>query len=340
MISIRYFKADSSTYVIRTSGGKVRARGRGLSFFYNALTASIVAVPLNVQESPFLFSLQTADYQTVRVQGQISYRIVEPEVIAALLNYNLTATAQAYVSEDPVKLGDQVVRMVQTIVQDKMQRARLRQALALSQPLVEAIKEGLGAESPLAALGIGIVDVAISSVSSTPETARALEAEARESILKEADDAIYARRKSAVEQERMIKEAELKTRLIVQDKEQEIEESRVANERAILRGTNETERERLAARIEAESRRAELVGLEAVNTRQVADAEAYALAARMNAFAELPVENLKALALTSMQPDQLMALALDGLARNAAKIGELNIGPDLFERAVGRGARK
>lgn len=34
MFGIRYFKADSSTYVIRTSGGKVLDRGNGLSFFY------------------------------------------------------------------------------------------------------------------------------------------------------------------------------------------------------------------------------------------------------------------------------------------------------------------
>ena len=38
----------------------------------------------------------------------------------------------------------------------------------------------------------------VSAISPTPETKQALEAEAREAILKEADDAIYARRKSSV----------------------------------------------------------------------------------------------------------------------------------------------
>ena len=76
MFGIRYFKADSSTYVIRTSGGKVLDRGNGLNFFYNAVTSSIAAIPMNVQESPFIFSLQTADYQEVSVQGQIAYRIL------------------------------------------------------------------------------------------------------------------------------------------------------------------------------------------------------------------------------------------------------------------------
>lgn len=340
MFSVRYFKADSSTYVIRTSGGSVRSRGKGLSFLYNAMTTSIAAIPLSVQEAPFIFSLQTEDYQCVRVQGQISYRIQDPEAIADLLNFTLSASGQAYVSEDPVKLADQVVRMVQAIVQDRIREAKLRVALGLTQELVASIRSGLDANSPLAALGIVVVDVSIAAITPSPETARALEAEAREAILKEADDAIYARRKFAVEQERTIKEAELKTRLIIQNKEQEIEESRIANERTILRGTHETERERLAARIEAESRRAELVGLKVANARQEADAEAYAIATRMKAFTELPVDNLKAMALASMQPDQMMAMALESLANNAAKIGELNIGPEIFSRAMKKAVAK
>jgi regulator of protease activity HflC (stomatin/prohibitin superfamily) len=337
---IKYFKADSSTYVIRTSGGKVRRKGKGLSFFYNSATTSIVAIPMSVQEASFIFNLQTADFQEVRVQGQIAYRIVEPETIAEMLNFTVKQNGQAYVSEDPLKLSDQVVRVLQTIVQVRVQAVILRDALGLNQSLVELIREGLGERSSLVALGIGIVDVTIAGISPSPETARALETEARESILKEADDAIYARRKSAVEQERTIREAELQTELIVQDKEQEIEESRIDNERAILRGTNETERERLAAEIESESRRTELVSLQTANGKQEADSEAYAIAVRMRAFKELPVENLKALALASMQPEQLMAMAFESLAQNAGKIGELNIGPEMFGKMIQKAVRK
>lgn len=340
MFGIRYFKADSSTYVIKTSGGKIRQQGKALSFFYNAASTSIAAIPMNVQEAPFIFALQTADYQEVSVQGQVSYRITEPASIADLLNFTLKNNGQAYVSEDPLKLGDQVVRMVQAIVQARVQAVTLRDALGLNQELVVSIRKGLAEQAAQGALGIGVVNVNIAAIQPMPETARALEAEAREAILKEADDAIYARRKFAVEQERTIKEAELKTELIVQQKEQEIEESRIANERAILRGTNETERERLAAEIEAESRRSELVDLKVTNGKQEADLEAYSIVARMRAFTELPVENLKALALANMEPEQLMAMAFESLAQNAAKIGELNIAPEMFGRMVSKAVRK
>ena len=125
----------------------------------------------------------------------------------------------------------------------------------------------------------------------------------------------------------------------MQQKEQEIAESRIANERTLLRATTETERERLQASIAAETQRTSLVELEVANSRQQSDAEAYAIAARMNAFKQLPVENLKAMALANMQPEQLMAMAFESLAQNAGKIGELNITPDLFGQALRKAAR-
>ncbi len=336
MLGIQYFKADSSTFVIKTVNGKVRKTGKGLSFFYNAATASIAAVPVSAQEAPFIFKLLTADFQAVTVQGQIAYRVAAPETMADMLNFSLKSDGISYVSEDPLKLSDRVIRVVQSIVQNKVQTTGLREALKLGQSLVAILREQLTADSPLAALGIALLDVSISAVQPTPETARALEAEARESILKEADDAIYDRRKSAVEQERTIKEAELQTELSVQQKEQEIEESRILNQRSIQRGKVETERERLQAEIAAETQRKELVTLLSENSRQEADAEAYAISERMKAFRELPVENLKAMALAQMDPQQLLALAFESLAQNAGKIGELNITPDLFGQMLKR----
>lgn len=339
MIGIKYFKADSTTYVLKSSNGKVRRQGKGLSFFYNTTATSIAAIPMSVQEAPFIFKLQTSDFQEVAVQGQIAYRIVDPEIIAEMVNFNVRENG-AYVSEDPMKLNDRVVRSLQSIVQARVQAASLRDVLLLSQSLVEVVKSGLAGESSLTAMGITIVDVSIANITPSLETSRALEAEVREAILKEADDAIYARRKFAVEQERTIKEAELQTEFFVQEKEQEIEESRIENERAILRGTNATERESLEAEIEQEKRRKEFVLLSVENAKQQADSEAYAIGTRMKAFTELPVENLKAMALANMQPEQLMAMAFEALAQNAGKIGELNIVPEMFGRMLKKAVSK
>ena len=62
MLPIKFYRANSSTYVIRTANGKVIRKGRGLSFFYNTATTSIAAIPVNTQGAPFIFNLKTADF--------------------------------------------------------------------------------------------------------------------------------------------------------------------------------------------------------------------------------------------------------------------------------------
>ena len=330
MFGIRYFKADPSTYVIKSVNGRTIKKGKGLSFFYNAVNTSIAAIPINAQEAPFIFGLQTSDFQEIRVQGQITFRIDDAEKIAEMLNYTVARDGASHVSDDPMKLNDRVIQSAQAIVQARVHALPLRAALAEHGNLAGEIRQQMAADKSLQAMGIVVLRIMVSAITPTPETRQALEAEAREAILKEADDAIYARRKSSVEQERTIQEAELQTRHEIQQKEQEIEESRIHNERALQRGRAETERERIESEIDNETQRQGLVGLVAANSREEADAEAYAVASRMRAFTELPVENLKAMALANMQPEQLMAIAFEALAQNAGKIGELNITPDLF----------
>ena len=339
MFGIPYFKADSSTYVIKSVNGKVKKKGKGLSFFYNAATTSIATIPVNVQQAPFIFNLLSADFQSIQVQGQISYRVIDPEKTAEMLNYNIKTDGISYVSEDPLTLDDRVLRAVQTIVQNAVQAASLRESLKLGQSLVQQINTKLYDQPALAELGVSVIESAITAISPSRETSRALEAEVRESILKESDDATYARRKSAVEQELTIKEAELATELTIQQKEQEIEESRIENERASLRANAETQRERLSSEIDSENQRQALVKLSVDNRKQEADSEAYAITEQMKAFRELPVENLKALALAGMNPEQLIAVAFDSLAQNAGKIGELNISPDMFSQAIKKAVR-
>ncbi|EPK8021935.1 SPFH domain-containing protein [Providencia huaxiensis] len=339
MINFKYFKADSSTFVIQSVNGKVRKQGKGLSFWYNSDKTSIAALPLNAQEAPFIFNLQTADFQSLRIQGQISFQVKQPEKTADVLNFNLSKDGKSYASEDPLKLNDRVVRAAQTVIQAKIQTTSLRDALLISQSLVVLVSQQLAVQAVIESLGIEILDVSISAIAPLPETLKALEAQARESILKEADDAIYARRKFSVEQERTIKEAELETDLSVQAKEQQIEEARLDNERKILRERAEIEQEELIAQVNAEAKRNELVALSVENQRIQSDADAYSIESKMKAYSQLPVENLKALALAKMGPEQLMAMAFESLAQNAGKIGELNISPDLFGQLMKKGGK-
>lgn len=269
----------------------------------------------------------------------MSFVIKEPEVTANALNYVLADDGKTYVSEDPMKLSDRVLRVVQNIVQNKMESTALREALQLNKPLFILLRESLKDSPSLITLGVDVVDIPIAAISPSPKTTKALEAQARESILKEADDAIYARRKSSVEQERTIREAELETDLSVQQKEQELEENKMENQKQLLQEEAAIEQARMQSQVDAETKRKELVALAVENQRSEAEADAYAITQKMKAYLELPVDNLKAIAMSQMTPEQLMATAFESLAENANKIGELNIGPDIVSQFAKQVAR-
>ncbi|GGX57753.1 SPFH domain-containing protein [Saccharospirillum salsuginis] len=351
MIGIRFFKADASTYVMKTRAGRVNKAGKGLSFFYNSRTVSIAAIPMNAQEAPFVFNMQTADFQEVRVQGQLSFRVVDAPKTAEILNFTLDRTGTGYVSDDPMKLNERVIRVAQGIIQSRVQARALREVLKDSQAMLQALEVGLDEHKTLDAMGIEVLEVSLTAIKPNPETARALEAEARESILKEADDAIYQRRISSVEQERSIKEAELKTDYSVQQKEQEIAEQRIENGRKLMRGEIETRREEqrakiesqkvtLTADIEAESERQMLIELRVQNRKQESDADAYGLKAQLEAINTLPAETLKTLVMGQLDSEQLIALAMENLSGNISSIGELNLSPDLLGQVFKKGMRQ
>ena len=78
MLGIQFIKIPPTTHVIQYRGGKIVREGAGISFFYHSPTTSLVAVPVGSTDVPFIFEEQTADYQNLSLQGQITFRIAEP----------------------------------------------------------------------------------------------------------------------------------------------------------------------------------------------------------------------------------------------------------------------
>src|SRR5215212_6770278 len=107
MFGVRYFKAPPTTYVIQYVGGRVKREGPGLSFYYFGPWTTLVAVPAGSTDVPFIFSEITSDFQTVTVQGHLTYRVSNATQLAALLDYSLKADGE-YASDDPQKLPARV----------------------------------------------------------------------------------------------------------------------------------------------------------------------------------------------------------------------------------------
>lgn len=338
MFGLRFIKIAPTTHVIQYSGGKVVREGKGISFFYYSPTTSLVAVPVGSTDVPFIFEEQTGDYQSVSLQGQITYRIAEPKKVAGLMDFTLEPSGRGYASEDPEKLPQRVINLVHVLARAEIEKLSLKQALRASEALVTAIRGQLGTSVELAALGLEVLGLSLLAIKPTPETARALEAETREQLLRGADEAIYARRNAAVEQERGIKENELNTEIAVENKKRQIRETQMDAEKAVQEKQAQLERAQLETNIGLEDERKKLVALAAENAKAEADARGYGIATTMKALASADASVLQALATSGMKPEQLIAFAFQELAGKADKIGQLNISPDLLRELLDKPA--
>jgi regulator of protease activity HflC (stomatin/prohibitin superfamily) len=319
MLGVRYLKVPATTFVMQLKNGKVVRSGPGLSFTYFAPTSVIVLIPLSSTNVPFVFNEVTQDFQDVSVQGSLTFRVREPALLASLLDYSVDVHGR-YRSDDPNKLEERLVHVTQVRTRSFVQNQPLRKVLVGSEELLQSLMRDLPEAPALARLGVEILDVSILSIAANPEMAKALQAEAREQLLRQADEAIYARRNASVELERAIKENELQTEIAVAAKQRQVRETQ------------------MAADVALEEQRKSLVASRVENERTEANARADALRAMLDPVKEIDWRTLIA-AIGGGDSRMLLSMAFEELAQNASKIGELNITPDLLSSLLRSRAR-
>lgn len=312
---LSFMKVPPTTYVLQYKHGKIKRQGAGLSFIYYAPTSTIVTVPMASADVPFVFQESTSDFQSVTIQGQFTYRVADPKRLAELLAFSINQR-RAYCSDDPRKLPERLVHTLQTLTRAITQRLVLRDALVSSDSIVAEALSKLRQSEAVSTLGVEILSLSILAIQPTPETSRALEAEAREALQRRADEAIYARRNAAVEQERLIKESELNTEIAVEEKKRQIRETQ------------------MAAEIAVEEQRSQLIDRRVENERKDADSRAYTLTETLRPLRDLDWKTLMMLGGKNVDPKSMVALAFQEMAENAQKIGELNVSPDLLNSLI------
>jgi regulator of protease activity HflC (stomatin/prohibitin superfamily) len=258
---IRYFKGEPNQYVIRYRNGRVAQHGEGLDFWYLAFNTSIAVVSTVSQDALFIFNESTANFQSVAVQGQLTYRFEAPLETAKYLDFSIDPKTGRYRSKDVEKLNQRVVNAVQLHTRKGLNDLSLEKALTSAKELSSQVLEAVRDESGLKKLGVVVEGLYFTEVTPTPEMQKALEAEYREGLQRNADRAIYDRRASSVEEERKIKQRELESE------------------------------------IELEERRKDLVNLQAENSLKLAEAEARADEMKLNPYGNLAPQALVGLAL-------------------------------------------
>ncbi|MEP2445881.1 MAG: SPFH domain-containing protein [Vicingaceae bacterium] len=329
MFGINYTKFDPMKYVIHYRNGKIINEGKGLSLFYFAQNSSIISIPLNSQDIPFAFKINTNDYQTVTVQGQITYYINEPLKINEQLDFTVNKYQQ-YVSDDYEKLTQRMINEAQTSISSFTQQESVTSILSKTGELEAELNNSLQDSLIINNLGIEIMSVSVLSIKADPEMQRALEAKTREALQKDADQAIYDRRNFAVEQERKIKESELNTEIAVEHKQKQIVEKKMETDLTKQDNESRLRKIEMESNLVLEELNEQLVKLKALNIKHEADARGYSLEAEMKAFKDVDWKVISALNQQEQDPKNTIALAFRELASNETKIGNLNISPDLI----------
>jgi len=336
MFGFRFVKFEPGHHVSVIRKGNVVKQGQALSFWYYAPNTSFIMVPGNSTPIPFFFEETTADFQALSIQGEVVYRIADPGRIREHLNFAVDTKTLQFMTDDPSQLNQRIVNVVKTITKREIEKLSLKEAIKATDRLQTNISANIAADSYLAELGIKVTNVSILAVLPNAETTRALEAETRELILKEADDAIYIRRNSSVEQERKIKENELNTEIAIETKKRQIRETQVEAQRSIKEKERVLVAEETVFRIEQEKEQKKFIELNAANRKLEADSKAYSMQTMLEVFKNMDGDVLKTLSQTGMKPEQLIASAFEGLAKNASKIGELNVSPELLSSLLSR----
>ncbi len=237
-----YFKGEPGEYILSYSGGKLSREGQGITFFYWGPSTSVISVPIGTIDVPFILNETTGNFQVVTVQGQLTYRISNPKAVASILNFTIDPSSRKYLSDDPEKLAQRIVNEVQSLTRFELQKLPLEETLKESMEIATRILCGIKDSKALIGMGVEVTSLHLIAIKPTPEMGKALEAEYRESLQTKADQAIYNRRATGVEQERRIKENELATLITIEEKRKNLVD---------LQGKNNCEEAEFAAKATA-----------------------------------------------------------------------------------------
>jgi regulator of protease activity HflC (stomatin/prohibitin superfamily) len=279
------------------------------------MSSSIVEVPVDDREIPFLFHGRTADFQEVNAQGVITYRVDDPERLAAHIDFTICLDKGGHLHEPVDQVATFLTQLAQEAALDYMGERSLRQLLADGAGDLRArIHQGLTQEESVQRTGLQVASVRIAAIRPTAELERALQTPALETFQQQADEATFQRRALAVEKERAIQENELQNQIELARKRELLIAQEGSNARQ--HATEEAGASRISTEANAE------------NVRISSSAEAERI--RMVEDARVGAEERRVLAYENASREALLGMAAKEFASKLTRIDHLNITPEMI----------
>ena len=317
---VRHLRAEPSSHVIQYKNGRQHRSGRGAAFWFLPLEAGVVEVPVDDRELSFVFHGRSSDFQDAVVQGVLTYRVVEPSVLAERIDFGIDLATGKHLREPLEQLRGMLIQLAQQLALDYIAVTGVRELLTSGHDQVRRrIHEGLQRDDALAGLGLELVSVRVAAIRPDADLEKALESPMREHIQQQADEASFGRRAMAVEKERAIAENELHNRIELAKREELLIAQRGTNDRR--KATEKAEAERIAVEAQAHG------------TRIGAQAKADAL--QMVEQVKLEAERARMDIHRTLPPMVMFGLAAQQLAGKLERIDHLNLSPDVFGPLLG-----
>jgi regulator of protease activity HflC (stomatin/prohibitin superfamily) len=316
-----HVRSTATMHVLHRAHGRLRHDGPGAAFWFRPMAAAISEVPVDDREQPVLVTVRTADLQQVSAPGSVTFRVVDPELAAARVDFSVHLKSGQWAESPLETLGSAIHGAAAAAVAQSLADRDLRQALTTDPAwLASTVQTALAADERLSSIGIAVVGVRFAVLRAEPDIERALQTPAREAIQQEADKATFERRAIAVEREAAIGQNELAN---------QIDLAARAEHLIAQKGTN-------ARREAQEQAAAGAIATQAEASRTTALAHARADADRVTGEAAAETEKARLAAYTGVPRDLLFALAAHEAAVNLPAIDHLVITPDLVQSLLAR----
>lgn len=367
----KHLRSESNMHVRRFRNGRLLASGRGLAFWFMPMGSSIAELPTDDRELQFIFKGRSRDYQEITVQGEIMYRVSDPNVLGDRIDFSVDLDSGVYRNQPLQQLAALFTGTAHKYAARYIAGKDVKPLLAEGfEPVRQSLEKGFASESVFAEMGLQLVSLNIKDMRPAAELEKAMQTPTRESIQQNADEASFQRRALAVEKERAIAENELQNRIELAVREEKlidqqginerrrVEEQSIAEQTAVKSRlqTEQMERDaqlnhqRLQAEADSEQRR---ISSEADSNAQRLDAQtradsrrvlsaAEAEARRAEGLAEAEAEQAIGLARAAGDRERMamykdipanvvFALALQELAGKLQRIEHINITPDILK---------
>lgn len=317
---VHHLRAETHMHIVRSRKGRTVAQGKGLAFWFRPLTHSVTEVPLDDRELTFVAHGRARDFQEVTVQGALTWRIFNPELVVNRVDFSLDLNTGNWRQRPLEQLEGLLTGLAEQVVQRAVAAHPVAELMAASLAATQAhIADAITGLEALAELGVKVEGVRVGDLRPSPEVERALQTPARERIQQSADEATFSRRAMAVDKERAIAENELANRIELARREAELIEQRGRNAR------REAEELAISKKVEAvaDAERVQLAAeAESVRIRQTLIAKADGEGARLALYRDLPQA-------------VIIALAAQSFAEKLNKIEHLSVTPELLGPLLG-----